>query len=168
MDEKKSLADANISDVKDETPAVPEAEKKEEQQPEPAKEEPVQQTENQNEVKEQESQPHHDTEEQKPEEKKEPEKPPQQVKETAKPRFNVPRREHKKINLRKTASKLKILHPLHIKRKLQHYRVEYSRVLHLARKPTKTEYRELAIMVAVGTSIIGAIGFVVQTIIQFI
>ncbi len=62
---------------------------------------------------------------------------------------------------------LKKLHPIHIKAKLSHYRFEYGRVLHLTRKPTRDEYKELAIMVVVGTFIIGAIGFVVQMIIQY-
>lgn len=55
-----------------------------------------------------------------------------------------------------------------IKSKLGHYWFEYSRVINLARKPTRKEYRELAIMVIVGTLIIGGIGFVVQLAIQFI
>lgn len=63
---------------------------------------------------------------------------------------------------------VKKAHPLHIKAKLEHYRFEYSRILHLARKPTRQEFKELAIMVIIGTSIIGLIGFVIQMIIQFI
>ncbi|MCL5009845.1 MAG: protein translocase SEC61 complex subunit gamma [Candidatus Parvarchaeota archaeon] len=78
------------------------------------------------------------------------------------------KRERRRLHLTRTLSKVKLLHPLNIKRKVSHYIVEYSRVLHLARKPTKTEYKELAIMVIVGTSIIGVIGFIVQMIIQFI
>ncbi len=66
------------------------------------------------------------------------------------------------------ARKLKSIRASAIKAKLNHYIFEYKRVLSLARKPTKSEYKELAIMVAVGTGIIGGIGFVVQLIIQFI
>ena len=58
--------------------------------------------------------------------------------------------------------------PHHLKEKIAHYWTEYSRVLRLSRKPTRVEYRELAIMVVVGTAIIGAIGFVMQMIMQFI
>ncbi len=59
------------------------------------------------------------------------------------------------------------LHPVNVKARLTHYKFEYSRVLHLTRKPTKQEYKELAIMVVIGTFIIGAIGFVVQMAIQY-
>ncbi|EFD92807.1 MAG: protein translocase SEC61 complex, gamma subunit [Candidatus Parvarchaeum acidophilus ARMAN-5] len=63
---------------------------------------------------------------------------------------------------------VKKAHPLNIKAKLEHYKFEYSRILHLARKPTKQEFKELSIMVIIGTFIIGAIGFIIQMIIQFI
>ncbi len=62
---------------------------------------------------------------------------------------------------------IKKAHPLNIKAKLEHYRFEYSRILHLARKPTKQEFKELSIMVIVGTFIIGILGFIIQMIIQF-
>ena len=65
-------------------------------------------------------------------------------------------------------SKLKRAHPGALKAKINHYIFEYKRVLSLARKPTKSEYKELAIMVAVGTTIIGVIGFLIQMAIQFI
>lgn len=62
---------------------------------------------------------------------------------------------------------IKKAHPLNIKAKLEHYKFEYSRILHLARKPTKQEFKELSIMVIVGTFIIGILGFIIQMIIQF-
>jgi protein translocase SEC61 complex gamma subunit len=70
--------------------------------------------------------------------------------------------------LSKIVRKITSFRPHHVKEKIAHYWTEYSRVLRLSRKPTRTEYRELAIMVIVGTAIIGAIGFVVQIIMQFI
>jgi protein translocase SEC61 complex gamma subunit len=138
MDEKKSLADANIQQEH----ILPQAEPVEEKHAETKAVEPV--------MKE-------------PSERKIDVKPPEHKTEEH-PR-HVKRR---RISISKIASKAKILHPLHVKQKLSHYRVEYSRVLHLARKPTRSEYKELAIMVAIGTSIIGVIGFIVQMIIQFI
>ncbi len=81
---------------------------------------------------------------------------------------HAPASKHRSLHLHKIISKITFLHPLNIKNKLNHYRIEYGRVLHLTRKPTRTEYKELAIMVAVGTLIIGVIGFIVQMIIQFI
>ncbi len=79
-----------------------------------------------------------------------------------------PPKRQRKIRLYKIKNLFKRLHPGNVKVKLNHYWFEYSRVLHLARKPTRSEYKELAIMVAIGTSIIGAIGFVVQMIIQYV
>jgi protein translocase SEC61 complex gamma subunit, archaeal and eukaryotic len=57
---------------------------------------------------------------------------------------------------------------MNIKAKLEHYRFEYGRILHLARKPTKQEFKELSIMVIIGTFIIGVLGFIIQMIIQVI
>ncbi len=77
-------------------------------------------------------------------------------------------RKQRKLRLYKVKNLFKKLHPVTVKSKLHYYWFEYSRVLHLARKPTRSEYKELAIMVTLGTIIIGAIGFVVQLIIQYI
>ena len=63
---------------------------------------------------------------------------------------------------------IKKAHPVNIKAKLEHYKFEYSRILHLARKPTKQEFKELSIMVIIGTFIIGVLGFIIQMIIQVI
>ncbi|MCL4398435.1 MAG: protein translocase SEC61 complex subunit gamma [Candidatus Parvarchaeota archaeon] len=63
---------------------------------------------------------------------------------------------------------IKKVHPMNIKAKLEHYRFEYSRILHLARKPTRQEFKELSIMVIIGTFIIGILGFIIQMIIQVI
>ncbi len=65
-------------------------------------------------------------------------------------------------------SRLKLLKIANLRSKLGYIFFEYKRVLSLARKPTRREYRELAIMVIVGTFIIGGIGFLVQMLIQFI
>lgn len=80
-----------------------------------------------------------------------------------------------KINIKKRRfhlyhikNAIKKAHPLNIKAKLEHYRFEYSRILHLARKPTKQEFKELSIMVIIGTFIIGVLGFIIQMIIQVI
>ncbi len=78
----------------------------------------------------------------------------------------APQKQKKGSKFAKLITKLKAFRFGGIKSKLDHYWFEYSRVLHLARKPTRKEYRELAIMVIVGTLIIGGIGFVVQLIIQ--
>lgn len=56
----------------------------------------------------------------------------------------------------------------HIKERINHYIFEYKRVLMLSRKPTRQEYKELTIMVTIGTLIVGIIGFVIQLLIQFI
>ncbi len=56
----------------------------------------------------------------------------------------------------------------HIQERITHYISEYRRVMMLTRKPTKQEYKELAVMVTLGTLIIGGIGFIIQLIIQFI
>lgn len=69
---------------------------------------------------------------------------------------------------RKFVNAVKAFKLKHIKEKLNHYWFEYSRVVHLTRRPTRSEYRELAIFVLVGTAIIGGIGFVVQIALQFI
>jgi protein translocase SEC61 complex gamma subunit len=74
----------------------------------------------------------------------------------------------RKHTIQKAFRRLKTFNLSSIKTKLGHYWTEYTRVLHLARKPTRSEYRELAIMVAVGTAIIGGIGFLVQLGLQFI
>ncbi len=71
-------------------------------------------------------------------------------------------------NFRKLVNSLKALSLQNIKSKLGHYWFEYSRVIHLTRRPTRSEYRELAIMVLVGTAIIGGIGFIVQLALQFV
>ncbi len=73
-----------------------------------------------------------------------------------------------KHTLQKAFRKLGGIRFAGISAKLNHYWTEYARVLHLARKPTRSEYRELAIMVIIGTAIIGSIGFVVQLAFQFI
>ncbi|MDP8012780.1 MAG: protein translocase SEC61 complex subunit gamma [Nanoarchaeota archaeon] len=63
---------------------------------------------------------------------------------------------------------LSVLSPKRIHLMLNHYWSEYRRVLLLTRKPTKQEYKELSIMVAIGTLIVGAIGFAIQLLIQFL
>ncbi len=63
---------------------------------------------------------------------------------------------------------LSVLSPKRINLMLNHYWSEYRRVLLLTRKPTKQEYKELSIMVAIGTLIVGAIGFAIQLLIQFL
>ena len=83
-------------------------------------------------------------------------------KETKKPRTNP----FAKFN--RLFSKLSVLSPGNLKRKVNSWILEANRVLKLSRKPTEQEYKELAIMVAVGTAVIGAIGFVIQLIIQVI
>ncbi len=63
---------------------------------------------------------------------------------------------------------LSILSPKKIHLMLNHYWSEYRRVLLLTRKPTKQEYKELSIMVIIGTLIVGVIGFAIQLLIQFL
>lgn len=79
-----------------------------------------------------------------------------------------PKVKKKRFHLYHVKNLLKKAHPLNIKAKLEHYRFEYSRILHLARKPTKQEFKELSIMVIIGTFIIGILGFIIQMIIQVI
>lgn len=142
-DENKSLAQANSSDVQ-QTPKAQEPAKN----PEPIKKE----------------EPKHNNVA--PAEVKKPLVPPVPEKQS---RYQTePSKRQRKIRLYKIKNLFKRLHPGTVRAKLNHYWFEYSRVLHLARKPTRSEYKELAIMVAIGTSIIGAIGFVVQLIIQYI
>ncbi len=74
----------------------------------------------------------------------------------------------RRFHLYHVKNALKKAHPMNIKAKLGHYRFEYSRILHLARKPTKQEFKELSIMVIIGTFIIGTLGFIIQMIIQYI
>ena len=79
-----------------------------------------------------------------------------------------PKVKKRRFHLYHVKNAFKKAHPYHIKAKLEHYRFEYSRILHLARKPTKQEFKELSIMVVIGTFIIGLLGFVIQMIIQYI
>ncbi len=79
-----------------------------------------------------------------------------------------PQVKKRRFHLYHIKNAVKKAHPSNIKAKLEHYRFEYSRILHLARKPTKQEFKELSIMVIVGTSIIGVLGFLIQMIIQFL
>ncbi|MCL4372755.1 protein translocase SEC61 complex subunit gamma [Candidatus Parvarchaeota archaeon] len=74
----------------------------------------------------------------------------------------------RRFHLYHVKNAIKKAHPMNIKAKLEHYRFEYSRILHLARKPTKQEFKELSIMVVIGTFIIGVLGFIIQMIIQVI
>lgn len=74
----------------------------------------------------------------------------------------------KRMLFKRLFSKTGVVKPSSLKAKLNHYWFEYSRVLHLTRKPTRQEYKELAIMVVIGTLIIGGIGFVVQVFFQYI
>ena len=74
----------------------------------------------------------------------------------------------KKRSIKRLFSKVGLAKPSSLKAKLDHYWFEYSRVLHLTRKPTRQEYKELAIMVIIGTLLIGGIGFVVQVFFQYI
>ncbi|MCW1295195.1 MAG: protein translocase SEC61 complex subunit gamma [Candidatus Parvarchaeota archaeon] len=74
----------------------------------------------------------------------------------------------RRFHLYHVKNAIKKAHPMNIKAKLEHYRFEYSRILHLARKPTKQEFKELSIMVIIGTFIIGVLGFIIQMIIQVI
>jgi len=69
---------------------------------------------------------------------------------------------------RKIRSVLKFISPKFISSKLKYYYSEYKRILLLSRKPTSKEFKELTIMVTIGTLIVGVIGFFVQLIIQFI
>ncbi|MCL4397164.1 protein translocase SEC61 complex subunit gamma [Candidatus Parvarchaeota archaeon] len=79
-----------------------------------------------------------------------------------------PKVKKRRFHLYHVKNAIKKAHPLNIKAKLEHYRFEYSRILHLARKPTKQEFKELSIMVIIGTFIIGVLGFIIQMIIQVI
>ncbi|MGC8516514.1 MAG: protein translocase SEC61 complex subunit gamma [Candidatus Acidifodinimicrobium sp.] len=85
---------------------------------------------------------------------------------------NVRRVERRKIDIskfgRKMRSALRFISPKFISSKLKYYYSEYKRILLLSRKPTPKEFKELTIMVAIGTLIVGVIGFFVQLIIQFI
>lgn len=85
---------------------------------------------------------------------------------------NARRVERRKVNIfkfgRKIKHALRFVHPGFISIKLKYYYSEYRRILMLSRKPTPKEYKELTIMVAIGTLIVGVIGFAVQLIIQFI
>ncbi|EEZ92937.1 MAG: protein translocase SEC61 complex, gamma subunit [Candidatus Parvarchaeum acidiphilum ARMAN-4] len=83
-------------------------------------------------------------------------------------KYEKPKVKKKRFHLYHVKNLLKKAHPLNIKAKLEHYRFEYSRILHLARKPTKQEFKELSIMVIIGTFIIGILGFIIQMIIQVI
>ena len=79
-----------------------------------------------------------------------------------------PKIKKRRFHLYHVKNAIKKAHPMNIKAKLEHYRFEYSRILHLARKPTKQEFKELSIMVIIGTFIIGVLGFIIQMIIQVI
>ncbi len=79
-----------------------------------------------------------------------------------------PKVKKRRFHLYHVKNAIKKAHPMNIKAKLEHYRFEYSRILHLARKPTKQEFKELSIMVIIGTFIIGVLGFIIQMIIQVI
>jgi protein transport protein SEC61 subunit gamma-like protein len=79
-----------------------------------------------------------------------------------------PKVKKRRFHLYHIKNAVKKAHPMNIKAKLEHYRFEYSRILHLARKPTKQEFKELSIMVVIGTFIIGVLGFIIQMIIQVI
>ena len=160
MDERKSLADANDSvessklednktDGPEESKAEERLEKKEEKLEE--REEKLQKEEKQ--IKKEEKTIQKEEQTLKNEEK------------TRRENQTLHKNKHKLIDLK---NKIKGFSLTAIKNKLGHYKYEYSRVLHLARKPTKSEYRELAIMVLVGTGIIGGIGFLIQLLLQFI
>ncbi len=179
MDERKSLADANKSDdsKKDENSRMPQEEASE-QEIENLKEEIEKLKQEQNKIlaaekkegklehsdisKLQKLEKHDSEIVQKVNELKE------QTKQEAKEAHVPPQKQGKGSRFAKFITKLKSFRFGGIKSKLDHYWFEYSRVIHLARKPTRKEYRELAIMVIVGTLIIGGIGFIVQMIIQFI
>lgn len=96
----------------------------------------------------------------------------QEVKQIQKPAVvhsdTKPQVKKRRFHLYHIKNAVKKAHPYNIKTKLEHYRFEYSRILHLARKPTRQEFKELSIMVIVGTFIIGLLGFVIQMIIQVI
>lgn len=83
-------------------------------------------------------------------------------------REEKPQVKKRRFHLYHVKNALKKAHPMNIKAKLEHYRFEYSRIIHLARKPTKQEFKELSIMVIIGTFIIGVLGFIIQMIIQVI
>ncbi len=93
-------------------------------------------------------------------------------KEQAQSSPNVRRVERRKLDVskfgRKIRSVLKFISPKFISSKLKYYYSEYKRILLLSRKPTSKEFKELTIMVTIGTLIVGVIGFFVQLIIQFI
>ncbi len=79
-----------------------------------------------------------------------------------------PQVKKRRFHLYHIKNAIKKAHPMNIKAKLEHYKFEYSRIIHLARKPTKQEFKELSIMVIIGTFIIGILGFIIQMIIQVI
>ncbi|MCW1294092.1 MAG: protein translocase SEC61 complex subunit gamma [Candidatus Parvarchaeota archaeon] len=80
--------------------------------------------------------------------------------------------ERRKIDISRFGRRVKhvlgFISPGFISSKLKYYYSEYRRILLLSRKPTSKEYKELTIMVVIGTLVVGMIGFVIQLIIQFI
>ncbi len=160
--EEKSLADANIADSEkstdEETKKAESAEPSQQQKEaavEPTKE-PSKSSEQKAAPREQENSAASQTA------NKEQHQPPPNVRRVERRNFDISRFG------RRIKSALKYLSPKFISSKLKYYYSEYKRILLLSRKPTSKEFKELTIMVSIGTLIVGVIGFLIQLMIQFI